>query len=102
MRAKGVGRRHLLAMTATHIPRSLALALYGEMTLSVMDEMPPGRMPGDTQVMPPEKRKDAYELVRREVASGRQAFIICPLIDESGTVQGRSATTWFARMRAEG
>jgi ATP-dependent DNA helicase RecG len=101
LRAKGKGRPHFLAMTATPIPRSLALALYGEMTLSVMDEMPPGRTPVDTKVMPPEKRKEAYELVRREVASGRQAFIICPLIEDSETVQVRSATAEFERLQRE-
>jgi ATP-dependent DNA helicase RecG len=101
LRAKGKGRPHFLAMTATPIPRSLALALYGEMTLSVMDELPPGRTPVDTQVMPPEKRKEAYELVRREVTSGRQAFIICPLIEESETLEVRSATAEFERLQRE-
>jgi ATP-dependent DNA helicase RecG len=71
------------------------------MTLSVMDELPPGRTPVDTQVMPPEKRKEAYELVRREVTSGRQAFIICPLIEESETLEVRSATAEFERLQRE-
>jgi ATP-dependent DNA helicase RecG len=88
-------------MTATPIPRSLALALYGEMTLSVIDEMPPGRTPVETKVMPPEERKDAYELVRHEVAAGRQAFVICPLIEESETLQARSATAEFERLRKD-
>ncbi|HEV2475518.1 MAG TPA: ATP-dependent DNA helicase RecG [Candidatus Dormibacteraeota bacterium] len=101
LRAKGLGRPHFLAMTATPIPRSLALALYGEMTLSVIDEMPPGRTPVETRVVPPERRKDAYELVRQEVAAGRQAFIICPLIEESETLQARSATAEFERLQKE-
>src|SRR5690242_405615 len=101
LRAKGLGRPHFLAMTATPIPRSLALALYGEMTLSVIDEMPPGRTPVETRVMPPEKRKEAYALVRSEVAAGRQAFIICPLIEESETLQARSATAEFERLQKD-
>jgi ATP-dependent DNA helicase RecG len=82
LRAKGRGRPHFLAMTATPIPRTLALALYGEMTLSVMDEMPPGRTRVETDVIEPDQRARAYDLVRREVAAGRQAFVICPLIEE--------------------
>src|SRR4029077_14303082 len=101
LRAKGLGRPHFLAMTATPIPRSLALALYGEMTLSVIDEMPPGRTPVETKVMPPEKRDDAYQLVRQEVGAGRQAFIICPLIEESETLQARSATAEFERLQRD-
>src|SRR5579859_8120582 len=74
LRAKGRGRPHFLAMTATPIPRSLALALYGDMTVSVLDELPPGRTPVETRVVAPDQREEAYELVRREVAAGRQAF----------------------------
>ena len=101
LRAKGKGRPHFLAMTATPIPRSLALALYGEMTLTVIDEMPPGRTPVETDVVPPGNRHEAYDLVRREVAAGRQAFIICPLIEESETVQVRSATAEFERLQKD-
>ncbi|HET7338480.1 MAG TPA: ATP-dependent DNA helicase RecG [Candidatus Dormibacteraeota bacterium] len=101
LRAKGAGRPHFLAMTATPIPRSLALALYGEMTLSVIDELPPGRTPVETRVVPPEDRQDAYGLVRREVLAGRQAFVICPLIEESETLQARSATAEFERLSRE-
>src|SRR5262252_2123676 len=81
LRAKSrAGRPHFLAMTATPIPRTLALALYGEMRLSIIDELPPGRTPVDTQVVPPTEREAAYDLVRREVRAGRQAFVICSLI----------------------
>ena len=93
------GRPHFLAMTATPIPRSLALALYGEMKLSVMDEMPPGRTPVDTRVVAPDDRQRAYDLVRQEVRQGRQAFVICPLIEESETVEARAATVEFERLR---
>jgi ATP-dependent DNA helicase RecG len=101
LRAKGVGRPHFLAMTATPIPRTLALALWGEMTLSVIDEMPPGRSPVETEVIEPEQRARAYEIVRAEVAAGHQAFVICPLIEESEIVVARSATAEFERLKTE-
>ena len=101
LRAKGRGRPHFLAMTATPIPRTLALALYGEMTLSVIDEMPPGRTPVTTEVIEPADRVRAYELVRREVAAGHQAFVICPLIEESETLAVRSATVEAQRLQKE-
>lgn len=97
----GRGRPHFLAMTATPIPRSLALAQYGEMALSIIDELPPGRTPIATSVVPPSNREEAYDLVRREVAAGRQAFIICPLIEESETVEARAATAEFERLQKE-
>src|SRR5207302_6912786 len=77
------GRPHFLAMTATPIPRTFALALYGEMALSIIDELPPGRTPVATEVVKPDQRERAYELVRREVRAGRQAFVIGPRIEES-------------------
>src|SRR5215472_13777418 len=100
LRAKSrEGRPHFLAMTATPIPRTLALALYGEMKPSVMDEMPPGRTPVDTRVVAPDDRQRAYDLVRQEVRQGHQAFVICPLIEESETVEARAATVEFERLR---
>jgi len=101
LRGKGRGRPHFLAMTATPIPRTLALALYGEMTLSVIDEMPPGRTPVETEVIEPDQRGRAYDLVRAAVAAGHQAFVICPLIEESEAVVARSATAEFERLHAE-
>ena len=102
LRAKSAGGRpHFLAMTATPIPRSLALALYGEMALSILDELPPGRTPVETRVVPPDRRDEAYELVRREVRAGRQVFIICPLIEESETLEVKAATAEFERLRTE-
>ena len=101
LRAKGRGRPHFLAMTATPIPRTLALALYGEMSVSVLDEMPPGRTPVTTEVIDPDQRPRAYEIVRREVAAGRQAFVICPLIEDSETLAARSATAEAERLRKE-
>jgi len=101
LRAKGKGRPHFLAMTATPIPRSLALALFGEMAISVIDELPPGRTPVKTEVVPPDLRPRAYDLVRRQVRLGRQAFVICPLIEESEKVVARSATAEFQRLRKD-
>jgi ATP-dependent DNA helicase RecG len=101
LRAKGRGRPHFLAMTATPIPRTLALALYGEMSVSVIDELPPGRTPVETEVIDPEHREGAYELVRAQVAAGRQAFVICPLIEESEQLAVRSATAEAERLQKE-
>jgi len=101
LRAKGKGRPHFLAMTATPIPRSLALALFGEMAISVIDELPPGRTPVKTEVVPPDLRPRAYDLVRSQVRLGRQAFVICPLIEESEKVVARSATAEFERLRKD-
>src|SRR5437016_9078078 len=101
LRAKGSGRPHFLAMTATPIPRTLALALYGEMTTSVIDEMPPGRTPVETEVVAPVDRRYAYDLVRAEVATGHQAFVICPLIEESEIVVAKSASAEYERLKRD-
>jgi ATP-dependent DNA helicase RecG len=101
LRAKGRGRPHFLAMTATPIPRTLALARFGEMLVSTIDEQPPGRTPVATEVVHPDQRATAYELVRREVAAGHQAFVICPLIEESETLAARSATAEFERLKRD-
>ncbi|GAB4501717.1 MAG: ATP-dependent DNA helicase RecG [Anaerolineales bacterium] len=74
---------HLLVMTATPIPRSLALTLYGDLDLSVMNEMPAGRQPVATYVLTPPERERGYSLMRSQIAAGRQAFIVYPLIEES-------------------
>jgi ATP-dependent DNA helicase RecG len=101
LRGKGRGRPHFLAMTATPIPRTLALALYGEMSVSVLDELPPGRSAVETVVLAPSERNLAYDLVREQVGLGRQAFIICPLIEESEVLAARSATAEFERLRKD-
>ena len=98
LRAKGKGRPHFLAMTATPIPRTLALALYGEMAVSVIDELPPGRTPVRTEVIEPDERERAYRLVREQIAAGRQAFVIYPLIEESEKLAARAATVEFERL----
>ncbi len=73
---------HLLSMTATPIPRTLALTLYGDLDLTLLDESPAGRKPIITELVLPDGRQEVYEKVRRELAGGRQAYVICPRIDE--------------------
>ena len=73
---------HLLSMTATPIPRTLALTIYGDLDLTLLDQMPTGRKPIITEVVTPTKRQETYEKIRNELASGRQVYIICPRIDE--------------------
>ncbi|MFZ5904911.1 MAG: ATP-dependent DNA helicase RecG [Chloroflexota bacterium] len=90
LRSKGTNP-HLLVMTATPIPRSLALTIYGDLDLSVMDEMPAGRQPIATYVLTPRERERAYSMIRSQIKDGRQAFIIYPLIDESDKSQSRAA-----------
>ena len=92
---------HLLSLTATPIPRTLQLTLYGDLTVSVLDEMPPGRQPIATRLVHPEERERAYEFVRAQVAEGRQVFIICPLVEESELLEARSATGEFERLKDE-
>jgi ATP-dependent DNA helicase RecG len=85
------GTPHLLVMTATPIPRSLALTVYGDLDLSVMDEMPAGRQAVQTHVLAPQERERAYTLIRGQIREGRQAFIIYPLIEESEKLENLPA-----------
>jgi ATP-dependent DNA helicase RecG len=76
-----------LVMTATPIPRTLSLTLYGDLEVSIIDELPPGRQPVETTVVDPAERLGAYEEVRNELQSGRQAYVICPLVEESEALE---------------
>ncbi len=81
---------HILNMTATPIPRSLMLTLYGEMDVSVIAQMPKGRKKSVTKVLQPEQRKELYELIKQTIDKGQQAFVVCPQIEESDISTGRS------------
>jgi ATP-dependent DNA helicase RecG len=88
-------------MSATPIPRTLALTIYGDLDISTIDWLPPGRQPVLTRNVPAERRDAAYGFVRKEVRSGRQAFVICPLIEESDAVEARAATEEYERLSTE-
>jgi ATP-dependent DNA helicase RecG len=94
LRQKGFNP-HILVMTATPIPRTMALSLYGDLDLSVIDQLPPGRQVAKTKYLKPEQMGKAYAFVRREVSRGKQAFIICPIIDESEVLEAKAATTEY-------
>ncbi len=100
LRAKG-NNPNLLIMTATPIPRSLALTLYGDLDLSVIDEMPPGRKPIQTRVLTPVERLRAYQFIKSQVDQGRQAFIIYPLVEESEKVNAKAAVAEHVRLQSE-
>lgn len=92
---------HLLSMTATPIPRTLNLVLYGDMNVSVIDELPPGRIPIETTHYVGSERARAYNEVRKQVAAGHQVFVICPLVEASDTLEARAAVDEAERLKAE-
>ncbi len=83
---------HLLTMTATPIPRTLALAFYGNLDISLLDEMPIGRKKIITEIITPANRERVYEFIRREIKNGRQAFVIFPLVEQSEKIDAKAAT----------
>jgi len=89
---------HVLTMTATPIPRTLALTLHGDLDVSQIDELPPGRQQIHTTVLSGKQRNHAYDLIRREIAQGRQAYIVLPLIEESEKLDLRSAVEEHERL----
>jgi ATP-dependent DNA helicase RecG len=100
LRQKGAAP-HLLVMTATPIPRSLALTIYGDLDLSVLEQMPAGRLPVETRVLLPAERGRAHRFVQSQIEAGRQAFLIYPLVEESEKVATKAAVEEFDRLRQE-
>ena len=92
---------HLLTMTATPIPRTLALSLHGDLDVSQIDELPPGRTPIRTAMLKASQRHEAYDLIREEVARGQRAYVVLPLVEESEKLDLRSAVEVHAELAAE-
>ncbi len=95
---KEIGNTHLLTMSATPIPRTLALTLYGDLDLSVLKELPAGRQKILTKIVAEENRIKAYEFIAKQIQAGRQAFVICPLVEESDKLGVKSATAEFKKL----
>ena len=98
LRQKGL-RPDVLVMTATPIPRTLAMTLYGDLDLSILDELPPGRLPAKTVLLSEKRREHAYDVVRREVDKGHQAYIVYPLIEESESLDLGAAAAMAEHLR---
>ncbi|HJS72166.1 MAG TPA: ATP-dependent DNA helicase RecG, partial [Acidimicrobiia bacterium] len=95
-----VAEPDVLIMTATPIPRTLSMTLYGDLDVSVIDEMPPGRTPVKTRMLSRAEEETAWHLIRDEAALGRQAFVVCPLVEDSPKVEAASATAEHERLSA--
>lgn len=89
----------LLTMTATPIPRTLALTMHGDLDVSEIDELPPGRKPVETKLLRPSEKKQVWALMKEEIAKGRQAYIVFPLIEESETLSAKAATVEYEKLR---
>jgi ATP-dependent DNA helicase RecG len=100
LRQKGYNP-HLLVMTATPIPRSLELTVWGHLDVSVIDEMPPGRQPIATRLILPVERERAYRFLRSQIDKGHQAFIICPLVEESDKIEAKAAVEEYERLQGQ-
>ena len=101
LREKAELSAHVLVMSATPIPRTLALTLYGDLDISTIDQLPAGRQQIVTRCVSPERRGKAYDFVRQQVGQGRQTFVVCPLIEESEVVEARAATQEYKRLSHE-
>ena len=101
LRRRGGENPHALIMSATPIPRTLSLTLYGDLDISTIDELPAGRQRVGTRWVAPEQREAAYGFVRKQVQDGRQAFVVCPLIEESASIEAKAATEEFQRLSVQ-
>ncbi len=101
LRQKSDENPHTLVMSATPIPRTLQLTFYGDLDISTIDELPPGRQEILTRYLEPERREAAYGFIRREIQAGRQAFIVCPLIEESEVIEAKAAADEHQRLSKE-
>ena len=94
-------RPHVLVMSATPIPRTLAIILYGDLDISVIDEMPADRLPIKNCVVTPDWRPKAYRFIEKEVAAGHQAYVICPMVKESEMLEAENVTDYTEKLRRE-
>ena len=92
---------HVLVMSATPIPRTLALTIYGDLDISVIDELPPGRQEIKTRWLLPRERERAYSFLRSQMEQGHQAFVICPLVEESEKIEAKAAVEEYERLKKE-
>ncbi len=92
---------HLLSMTATPIPRTLTLTIYGDLDVSLIKEKPKGRKKIVTKIIPPNQRKKTYDFIREQVQEKKQVFVICPLIDDSEKLEVKSVTKEYERLKKE-
>lgn len=101
LQAKAGHMPHVLSLTATPIPRSLALTLYGELDISVLNEKPADRLPVITEICSPNSRKQLYEAIDKELTAGRQMFVVCPLVAESAVLDAESAEKVYDTLRTK-